>query len=379
MNATKAFPVLLVVVALAATVHTLGQRTADKPPGLADSQTAVPSGLALIPWTIANVPAARHTATPIAISGGYKLLLARPHWDDWSIWRIPDSWSTTHGGGEVDVHNYSADYEGDPPFQTITLKGGQLCDPRECNKDEFFPPGTITETIYVSGYPATLYRLPPTDWPVPTPEDATPEPSGVFYSSSYVAIGKQGNDDTCDVGPIHFDLYVSRATSLEENDELMSQLISIVQDVYLVPCYVDDLHWPQSVFLTPRIPGLDHYGIIHPPGATVTETERDITVQAEVPGVGPVSVIFEPNRALSEWEAARAIWGQDLLREIGTSVQGTIRTSQYIHYWDSGRHPFRVTTATPAYAFGTDEYWTAEQTVWAIMLRVSLTYFLPYP
>lgn len=324
---------------------------------------AVLAGAVLVA-AIKMLPQPRPADPPASVSGGYKTLLARESWCFWAhLNRVPESWFGVPdiAEGTMTLASPPGEFEPGhvPPTATvkIDLSSGDLCEGR-CN----FGPEYVTETIYLSGRPGVLYRGP------------TERLEGYYTSNHFVAVDERNDSEQS--RNISFSVYYAR--SEQQHDQLISEIRSVLENTYFVPCYTDDLDWDNTEIDQPRIPGIPHIQITHPRGATVLETDRDVTVRANVPGIGPIGVVFEPFRPRAEWDNASQIFDEALLRQIGSSVEGSTRTTQYVRDWGNDP-PIRMTTTTPDLPFGSEQYWKAEQTVWMIMLNFSISYDKSYP
>lgn len=170
---------------------------------------------------------------------------------------------------------------------------------------------------------------------------------------------------------------IAGAPSQHELDQWYSEVISVLENIYFVPYYIN-FQWDDYLSESSNIPGVLRYHIRHPQGTTVNEVGSRIKVEGNVPGIGPITVIFEPNRPRAEWENAEPIFGNQNLGQISSSIQGNMRTTQYsLRY--GPEPPIKITATTPVFPFGSDQYWKSEQTVFTIFDLSDLDYEMAYP
>lgn len=176
-----------------------------------------------------------------------------------------------------------------------------------------FPPGTVTQTIPLSGRPGIVYRRPYERW----------EEDGSYHQDCIVDVKSRTADEL--LSTIRFG--IAHAASEEELDQRYSEVIAMLDNIYFVPDYID-FQWDDYRSESSNLPGFPRYHIHHPRGITVTEVVSRIKMESNVPGIGPITVIFEPNRPLAEWENAEPVFGDPNLGQISSSIQGNMRTTQ---------------------------------------------------
>ena len=296
------------------------------------------------------VASATSTETNATIRGG---------WSGWITLTHPTDWYTATSQGEVAVqtrHPLDDAFDGGPSAAFVFRGGMSLCAEMDCT---MMPEGTVSQPVMVDGRAATEYVVPPEDLG-----------GGYLVGRSFIDVPA---DEGSGAGPSAIELH-SAALNQSAYDQNRLDLTNILSTVVFVSDYVKTDRWTETLVSSPSLPTLGGFTVCHPSGWIVTQATTGVQIISNSPAV---SIVFEPDQPDTAWKNATPILGSDSIRKVSMEVIGGRQITVYIM-----RHPVRdiaVTASVPASAFGSPDYWTYEQTVWAVMSLSGFTYLDAYP